>query len=215
MRGFLANSIKRIGPRRLGISAVGASVGALLGAIALVAIPVTFGATADTSTNPSNTFSGSTLYITSSSLNGYIVSYSNGVPGDVATGTVTITNAGALPAAMTLSISDIAHKTCAQNGLTCTGGAGTGDLSNKVTVRVRDLTTSSDVIAAGTLWSNTATGNPYALSGWSNATHTTTAKWASSEAHTFQVTVTFPKGSGDNAFQGTSATLSAVFTGTQ
>ena len=209
MRRFVTSAGARFGARRAGHWVLAASIACAAAGLGFIAIPGTFGATADTSSNPNNIFSVGTLFITTSNPNNFIVNFSNGVPGDVATGTLTVTNSGSLPATMTLSNSNVGHRTCAQNGGGCPAGVGIGDLSTTLTVRLQDLTKGTDVVASGTAWDAVGSGNPYSLPG------TSAAKWAAGEAHAFKVTVTFPNGPSQNVFQGTSATFDTMFTGTQ
>jgi len=80
---------------------------------ALVVTPGTFGGFTSASSNPGNSVTAGTLTMTNSAANAAVVtaasapSKDNMQPGDSATGSVTITNSGSLPADMTVSVASV------------------------------------------------------------------------------------------------------------
>jgi hypothetical protein len=86
---------------------------ALAGAAATAALamtPGTFGGFTSTTVNPNNSVQAGTLTMANTAANAAVVTATTGLaldnmkPGDVASGSVTITNSGTLPADMTLAI---------------------------------------------------------------------------------------------------------------
>ena len=92
---------------------------AVAGAAAVAALamtPGTFGGFTATSTNPGNSVTAGTLTMANSAADAAVVTATTGLaldnmqPGDTASGTVTITNSGTLPADLTLSIADATNE---------------------------------------------------------------------------------------------------------
>ena len=164
------------------------------GAISLlfmVVLPSTFGQFDASTKNPGNSVAAGTLTMSNSQADAAIFSSSNQKPGDVTTGSVTITNSGTLPATMTLAESNVTHD----------GPAGSSDLSAQLDLVITD-------------------GATTVYSGKLNALSTTTlppasgTQWAAGESHTYDFTVTFPLSS-DNSYQGTSTSVEFDWTGVQ
>jgi spore coat-associated protein N len=88
------------------------AVGGAAALSALAITPGTFGGFTSATANPNNSVSSGTLVMTNSATGAAVVTATNGLalnnmkPGDSATGSVTITNSGSLPADLTLAISN-------------------------------------------------------------------------------------------------------------
>lgn len=88
------------------------AVGGAAAASALALTPGTFGGFTSSTTNPGNSVQAGTLTMTNSASGNAVVTSTTGLalnnmkPGDSATGSVTITNNGSLPADLTLAISN-------------------------------------------------------------------------------------------------------------
>jgi spore coat-associated protein N len=91
------------------------AVGGAAAMSALAITPGTFGGFTSATSNPGNSVSSGTLTMTNSANNAAVVTATTGLalnnlkPGDTASGSVTITNSGTLPADMTLSISNASN----------------------------------------------------------------------------------------------------------
>ena len=97
-------------------------------------------------------------------------------PGATVTGTVTVGNAGQVAGRFSVRPS----------GLTDTPGAAGGELSQRLQLRLTDVTTSRVLY----------TGTPAGL------TAVDVGDLAAGETHTYQLTATFPSGADDNDYQG-------------
>lgn len=140
------------------------------------------------SVNPTNVTSAGTLTQSNSAANAAIFTAANLIPGQSASGTVTIKNTGSAKGAFSLDSSS----------LTDTPGANGGKLSDVLTLKIVDTTTSTTV-----------------YNGAYNAMPTISlGTWAAGESHAYSFTVTFPEGgtppsgtTGDNAYQGSSTSI--------
>jgi spore coat-associated protein N len=173
------------------------TVGAL--AVVLAAVGITVGSGANftaKAANPANTFTAGTLSIDNSRGNGAaasaVLTAPNLKPGDSATGTVDIQNAGSVGGAFTLSTSGASDST----GVSLLG---------QLDVRIEDCGVYSD-------------GNPPTCGSATSKVLTTTAtklngvgsiglgSFAGGEKHRYKFDVTLPQGTGDS-FQGKTASI--------
>jgi hypothetical protein len=151
------------------------AVGGAAALSALAITPGTFGGFTSATANPNNSVSSGTLTMTNSAAGAAVVTTTTGLalnnmkPGDTASGSVTITNSGTLPASLTLAISHAAST------------FSTSDLS----LLIKD-DTNATVYTGGV--ANTST--PIALGA---------SPWAASASHTYSVTVTLASGAGNSA----------------
>ncbi len=170
-----------------------------IGALALAAtIAVGTGAVfTSSSANPNNTFSAGTLSQSNSKDNAAILTATGMLPGDIATGTVVITNSGDVAGTFTLS----------QSNITSTPGPNGGNLSTQLDLLIQDVTGAPATIYSGKFdaLTPTAAGLPF----------------SAGEARTYQFTVTFPDGgpppgptTGDNAFKSSAASAEFDWTAT-
>jgi hypothetical protein len=173
-------------------------LGVLAALLVAVGSAVGSGALFTTQTvNPNNTFSSGILHVTASP-SGAILTASNMVPGDTATGTATISNDGTV---------DGSNWTLAQAQTAETQGTDPGNpsshglLSSKLTLKVTDTTT-SQVVYNGP------------ISGLTSAA--ITGGIAHGTSHTFSFLVTFPPATSgnDNAYEGGSLTESYTWSAT-
>jgi spore coat-associated protein N len=160
----------------------------------LLAVSVVIGSGASftsTSANPSNVFTAGNLSHSNSKAGAAILTAPKMKPGDVVTGSVTITNDGDLPGTFTLSTSNMTDTAVAPY---------TGKLSDVLTLKIMDGATqiySGAIKSVGTI---TLPGGA----------------WAPTVAHTYDFTVTFPDGGtptgallNDNSYK--KATMSIEF----
>jgi hypothetical protein len=143
-----------------------------------------------TSANPSNVFSAGTLSQSNSKTNAAILTASKMKPGDVTTGTVDIKNTGDVPGVFSLAKSNLVDTPAATN------------FSAKLTLKVEDMgdpTCVTSCPAAVVKY----TGTVGAMGTIAMGT------FASSEAHRYKFTVTFPDGGtsgADNGYAGAQTT---------
>ena len=155
-----------------------------------VAITVGSGASFSSSTaNPANTFTAGTLTHSNSKQGAAILTAQNMIPGDIKTGTVTITNTGDVAGTFTLS----------QSNITRTPGPNGGDLAARLDLKIEDTTGSPQTVYTGKLDALT----PQNL-----------GQFAAGAARTYTFTVTFPDGgtpasatTGDNAYKQSAASV--------
>jgi spore coat-associated protein N len=171
----------------------------LIGSLALLlvaaAIVVASGAVfSSSSANPSNEFTAGVLKQSNSKNNAAILTAQKMIPGQVATGEVTIKNTGDVNGTFTLRA----------GAPTDTAGANGGELSKVLRLKVEDGSTT--VIPE---------------QGFDQAISKGLGSFAPDEQHTYKFTVTFPDkgtpGSGtsdDNAFQGSKAVNTYTWTAT-
>jgi hypothetical protein len=202
--------------------AVAAAAGVSL--VATVVIPRTLGFFDASTSNPGNSFSSGSLTMSNSKTNALVLTVaSNMKPGDVACGTVTITNTGSLPAQVELSESNVVGGGAASFGRDlqmhivqdgsfssgCTLAAGGSNVYNSSF----DSLPISKLTGAGTAGTGEAAGD-----------------WNSTEAHTFAVVVSFPNSgsatpppfpatpqptNSDNVYQGKTASVELDWYSTQ
>ena len=216
-----------------------------LGTAATVVAGNTSASFTATSTNPTQSFAAGTLLMTNvgasdtacatstSSNTGCgtlrLSSNANLVPGDLSTGTVTITNSGTLPATMTLSFANVSAgfgtllnaklhddttNTCIFGevaGVKITSNPTKGNTSATatptpfVTDRCDNLSSSS--LNANTTFSSLSTAN---ITVPGNGTD---GKWASGESHDFDFTIGLPSSASPSATD--SASIDFLWTATQ
>lgn len=145
--------------------------------------------------NPTNTFTTGILKIGSSSDEA-ILQAEGLVPGDVKSGTVTISNTGTVDGSNWTLTQD---QTAETPGTDPQDPTKHGALSGKLTLKVEDTTTGSAVYDGP-------------ISGLDTASLATIAQ-GDGNAHTFRFTVTYPGGgSDDNSYEGGSLTESYAWT---
>jgi spore coat-associated protein N len=173
------------------------TVGAL--AVVLAAVGITVGSGANftaKAANPANTFTAGTLSIDNSRGNGAAASAvftaPNLKPGDSATGTVDIQNAGSVAGAFTLSTSGASDST----GVSLLG---------QLDVRIEDCGVYSGATppTCGSASSKVLTTAATKLNGVGSID---LGSFAGGEKHRYKFDVTLPSGTG-NAFQGKSASI--------
>ena len=160
------------------------------------------------SANPGNAFTAGTLTHLNSKAGALIVTASNMKPGDTATvGVVDITNNATLPSTFSLS------KTLTTN----TPGANGGALGAILNVKIDDC----GVPEAGVLCTTPNATVPYD-GGVTSMGTISLGTFAAGAAKRYRFTVSFPDGglpatatTGDNAFQGSLATVKYDWSGTQ
>jgi hypothetical protein len=188
-----------------------ALVAAALAATGAFVVPRTLGFFDATTTNPGNSFSAGTLTMTNSSANSAIVTLSNMKPGDATaaspTGDVTITNSGSLAARMSLTEAVTA------------AGAGTPAFAHDLQLTITD-TTNSNFGSTGCNASNVIYSGAFDSVGTITFLRNSlgcVASWNAGEAHTYHFQVTFPDSgsSSDNQYQGTTATATLSWQGSQ
>ena len=149
-----------------------------------------------TSANPSNVFTAGTISSSNSKANAAILTASNIVPGNTATGSVTIKNTGSANGTFTLSAATPVD-TPASPGL-----------SKKLTLTIVDLgdpTCTTSCPAAVTLYSGTIFAEPATIA---------LGQYAPNAQHSYKFTMTFPDGGAngaDNAYQGASTSVDYSF----
>ncbi|HXA29860.1 MAG TPA: TasA family protein [Candidatus Angelobacter sp.] len=161
--------------------AVAAAAGVSL--VATVVIPRTLGFFDATTSNPGNSFTAGTLTMTNDKTGALVVTVpSNMKPGDIACGHVTVTNSGSLPAQVELSEAALTGSTLESYLKMHIVKGGTLDAACAISG-------GSDVYATGAF-----NGVPITkVAGIGTAgTGEAAGDWNPSEAHTFNVVVTFP-----------------------
>jgi spore coat-associated protein N len=149
-----------------------------------------------TSANPSNVFTAGTISSSNSKANAAILTASNIVPGNTATGSVTIKNTGSANGTFTLS-APTPVDTPASPGL-----------SKKLTLTIIDQgdpTCVTSCPAAVTLYSGTIFAEPATIA---------LGQFIPNAQHSYKFTMTFPDGGtggADNAYQGASTTVDYSF----
>jgi hypothetical protein len=165
-------------------------VGAVLAGIVIVSgLLVGTGAVfTSSSANPANVFTAGNLHHTNSKDGSAILTATKMKPGDSVSGTVTIANDGDLAGTFSLTTS----------ALTDTAGTNGGKLSDVLTVKIVDQTTSATLYDGAIKSVGTVAAGTFAA----NATHT------------YQFTVSFPEGgtpssntTGDNAYKNSSMSV--------
>ena len=167
--------------------------------VALLAAGVAVGSGADFSSrsaNPANTFTAGTLSIDNSRGNGAaasaVLTAPNLKPGDSATGTVDIQNAGSVAGTFTLSTSGASDSTVVS-------------LLGQLDVRIEDcgVYSDGDPPTCGSPTSKVLTTTGTKLNGVGSIG---LGSFAGGEKHRYKFDVTLPKGTG-NSFQGKSASI--------
>lgn len=173
------------------------TVGAL--AVVLAAVGITVGSGANftaKAANPANTFTAGTLSIDNSRGNGAaasaVLTAPNLKPGDSATGTVDIQNAGSVAGTFTLSTSGASDSTVVS-------------LLGQLDVRIEDcgVYSDGDPPTCGSPTSKVLTTTGTKLNGVGSIG---LGSFAGGEKHRYKFDVTLPKGTG-NSFQGKSASI--------
>jgi len=164
--------------------AVAAAAGVSL--VATVVIPRTLGFFDASTSNPGNSLSSGTLTMTNSKNGHLILSVSSNMkPGDVACGSVTITNSGSLPGQVELSESNVVG-----------GGAASFGRDLQMNIVQGGSFSSGCTLAAGgsSVYNSSFDSLPITkLTGNGTAgTGEAAGDWNSTEAHTFAVVVSFP-----------------------
>lgn len=217
-----------IGRTRL-VLALGAAVAAA--AAVIIVIPATFGSFSDQTTNTNNSVALGTLSVSNgagtcsndatvgagnASTCAAVVNLSNLKPGDVRTGSVTLTNSGSLRGIYAMNFANFASPAaCASN---CNGVGTATDLKGQLLVWVHDDKAGTPNTIYGSDCSGGSGGG--ALSGFTtpanlpSTVNPTDHSWAASEFHSYTVMVCVPSSLG-NTYQGESATFDIVTAGTQ
>jgi spore coat-associated protein N len=191
----------RVGAGRIGVlaSSPKKTLGALAALTVAVAVAVGSGATfTSQSANPSNAFSAGILSQSNSKAGAAVLTASNMIPGGSATGSVTITNTGNVSGAFTLAESNVTH----------VDGTNGGNLVGYLDLTVTDTTVPAAPVVV-------YTGKLSALPATSAGTI------AASATRTYSFVVAMPQGgvpgsltTGDNAFQGSTASADFTWTST-
>jgi hypothetical protein len=121
--------------------------------------------------------------------------------GPPATGSVTLSIQGSA-SAVTLGESNLVSKTCAQNGLGCSSGTGTGNLAADLILTVIDTTTSRTVYQGAF----NGLGQPQPIQVCGSSSKTGCPTWANKESHTLTFSVSFPNTNAD-LYEGTSTSV--------
>jgi spore coat-associated protein N len=169
------------------------AVASAISLLFILVIPMTFGQFTAQTLNVDNQFVAGTLGMTNSRDGEWIVSATNMKPGDVADGTVEITNSGTVPFTLALSQTDVTND----------GPAGSDDLAAQLDLLIEDA---NDVVIYD--------GKFDSLSDTVIAGFGDNDQWDPAESREFTFIVTFPSDSGDT-YQGTSANATFVWDATQ
>jgi hypothetical protein len=149
---------------------------ALLVVALLVGANWSYGLFSDSTTNPRNVVSAGSMSQTNTADNAAIMGATSLVPGDVIVGTATIVNEGGARGDFTLNVTDVKDEP----------GAGGGQLSTRLTVKVFDLDLAAPVYNGPLVGLDVSLGT-----------------WEVNEERSYRVEVRFPgqPGSADNPFQ--------------
>jgi spore coat-associated protein N len=149
-----------------------------------------------TSANPSNVFAAGTISQSNSKANAAILTGSNLVPGNTATGTLVIKNTGSANGTFTLA---------AATPVDTPASPGLSKYLTLTIVDNGDPTCTTSCPAAVTLYSGTINAEPATLA---------LGTFTPNQSHQYTFTMTFPNNGttgGDNAYQGASTSVGYTF----